>query len=223
MEKQIGGLTLKIFSTEGPFYKFMMQLMDLVVLNFMWILFSIPIITIGASTTAACSITMKMAREEEGYIARQFVKEFKRNWKQGTVIWLVMAVLLYAVYLDSQILKVSEDPSYFVIFMTVALVLVVIACFSFAFPLIARYENTIKNTIQNSIQITIRYIGRTLAMYFSLALIYVIFSFTQEMLIFMILIGPGAMLYTYGYFCRQVFAKIEYEDPDSVTNSMHKD
>jgi len=210
---------LKIFSTEGPFYKFMMQLMDLVILNFMWIIFSIPIVTIGASTTAACSVTMKMSRDEEGYVARQFLKEFKRNWKQSTIIWIALGILLYAIYLDTQILSVSKDPSYLVIFMTIALVLIVVTCFTFVFPLIARYENTIKNTILNSIQITIRYAGRTLAMYFSLALIYVVLNFTPQMLIFMLLIGPGAMLYTYGYFCRRVFAKIEYEDPDSVIKS----
>ena len=219
MEGQIGGVRLKIFSTEGPFYKFMIQLLDLIVLNFMWILFSIPIVTIGASTAAACSITMKMARDEEGYVARQFVKEFKRNWKQGTILWIIFAVLLYAIYLDVQILKVSEDPSFVVILMTIALVVVTIACFSFAFPLIARYENTIKNTIHNSIQITIRYIGRTFVMYFSLALIYLVLNFTEQMIIFMILFGPGAMIYTYGFFCRQIFAKIEEGDPDSVTHT----
>lgn len=194
----------------------MMQLMDLLVLNFMWILFSIPIVTIGASTAAACAVTMKMSRDEEGYIAKQFLKEFKRNWKQGTVLWLIVAVIGYALYLDTQILKASDDPSFVVIFMTIALILLMVLCFSYAFPLIARYENTIKNTIKNSVQITIRYFGRTLAMLFSLALIYAVLNFNEILLFFMILFGPGAMLYTYGYFCRQIFAKIEKDDPDSV-------
>ena len=194
----------------------MMQLMDLLVLNFMWILCSISIITIGASTAAACAVTMKMSRDEESYIAKQFLKEFKRNWKQGTVLWLIVVAIGYALYLDTQILKASDDPSFVVIFMTIALILLMILCFSYVFPLIARYENTVKNTIKNSVQITIRYFGRTLAMLFSLALIYVILNFNAIMIFFMILFGPGAMLYTYGYFCRQIFAKIEKDDPDSV-------
>lgn len=214
---KIGGLHLKIFSTDGPFYKFMIQVTDLIVLNFMWILFSLPIITIGASTAAACSITMKMAKDEEGYIARQFIKEFKRNFKQGTILGVILGVLAYAIYLDMQILKVSEDPSILVILMTIGLVVILLTCFSFAFPLIARYENSIKNTIHNSVQITIRYLGRTMAMYFSLVLIYVVLNFTEQMMVFMILIGPGAMLYTYGFFCRQIFTKIEAENPDSVS------
>lgn len=200
---------MKLFSTEGSFYKFMMQLMDLLVINFMWILCSLPLITIGASTAAACSVSMKMAKDEEGYIARQFLKAFKNNLKQATAIWLIMVAAGYAFYLDTQILKVSENPSFLVIFMTFGLGVIYVICFSYAFALSARYENSIKNTIVNSVKITFRYFGRTLAMLFSLALIYMVLSFNEVMLIFMLLIGPGCMLYTYGFFCRGIFEKVE--------------
>lgn len=187
----------------------MMQLMDLLVINFMWILCSLPLITIGASTAAACSVSMKMAKDEEGYIARQFLKAFKNNLKQATAIWLIMVAAGYAFYLDTQILKVSENPSFLVIFMTFGLGVIYVICFSYAFALSARYENSIKNTIVNSVKITFRYFGRTLAMLFSLALIYMVLSFNEVMLIFMLLIGPGCMLYTYGFFCRGIFEKVE--------------
>lgn len=205
---------MKLFSTEGAFYKFMMQLMDLLVLNFMWILCSLPIITIGASTTAACTVTMKMAKDEEGYIARQFLKAFKSNWKQATGIWLIMLAIGYALYLDTQILKVSENPSFLVIFMTLGLAVIFITSFTYVFALTARYENTIRNIFLNSIKITFRYLGRTLAMLFSLAIIYVVLSFNEMMLIFMLLIGPGCMLYTYGFFCREIFEKVEKSQED---------
>lgn len=209
MAERTGGLDVKLFSTDSGLYKFMMQLMDLLVLNFMWILFSLPIFTIGASTAAACAVTMKMVKDEESYIAKQFIKEFRRNWKQGTILWIIILVVGYAFYLDTQILKVSADPSFLVIFMTYGLAFLFIICFGYAFALIARYENSIKNTIQNSIKITFRYFGRTFAMLFSLWLIYVILNFNAVMLIFMVLIGPGCMLYTYGFFCRGIFEKIE--------------
>ena len=65
---------MSFFSPEGAFYQFISRLWDMVKLNLMWLLFSLPIITIGPATVAAFSITMKMVDESEGYVARQFVK-----------------------------------------------------------------------------------------------------------------------------------------------------
>ena len=78
-------ITMAFFGIDGPFYRFICRFIDLVKLNFMWLLFSLPIVTIGASTTAAYSIALKMVDDEEGYMVKSFVKEFKRNFKQGTV------------------------------------------------------------------------------------------------------------------------------------------
>ena len=54
----------KLFSLDSGLYKFMSRLFDMLKLNAMWILCSIPIVTIGASTTAAFTITLKMVDEE---------------------------------------------------------------------------------------------------------------------------------------------------------------
>ncbi|MBR3770682.1 MAG: DUF624 domain-containing protein [Clostridium sp.] len=202
---------MKLFSTEGALYKFMMQFVDLLVLNFMWILCSIPLITIGASTAAAAAVTMKMAKDEESYIAKQFLKEFKRNWKQGTILWGMILLSAYALYLDVQILKASENPSLLVICMTMGLIFLMVICFTYSFALIARYENSIPNTIRNSMKIVMQYFGRTLVLLFSIALIIVVLNFTEVMIFFMIIIGPGCIFYTYGYFCRQLFERIEKE------------
>lgn len=74
----------KLFSLDSGLYKFMSRLFDMLKLNAMWILCSIPIVTIGASTTAAFTITLKMVDEEEGYIAGPFLKEFKANLFKGS-------------------------------------------------------------------------------------------------------------------------------------------
>ena len=76
--------------------------MDMLKLNFMWLLFSIPIVTIGAATVAAMSVALKMADDEEGYIGRSFVRAFRENWKKGTVLWVITVIAAYAVYLDFQ-------------------------------------------------------------------------------------------------------------------------
>ena len=100
---------MKFFSVDSPLYRFLNKLLDVLKLNFMWLLFSLPIVTIGASTVAAMYVALKMTDDEEGYIGKQFVKAFKENWKQGTVLWLITIVAVYAIYLDFQLFEVVED------------------------------------------------------------------------------------------------------------------
>lgn len=182
----------------------------------MWILFSLPIVTIGASSVAACAVGMKMVKDEEGYIGRMFVKEFKKNWKQGTIIWMMMLLLGYALYLDFQILHSQQDPSVLVIIASIAAVVVFFFSFSYSFALLARYDNTVLHTIQNSYHIGLHYFGRTVAMIVTLLFILVILCFNRTMLYFMIVIGPGALFYTYSSFCLQVFKKVEDDNPGST-------
>lgn len=63
---------MKLFSVDSPVYKFLSKFLDVVKLNFFWILFSIPVITVGASTVAAMSVGLKMVDDEEGYIGKNF-------------------------------------------------------------------------------------------------------------------------------------------------------
>lgn len=56
---------MKFFSVDSPFYRFIVKFFDVIKLNFMWLLFSLPIITIGASTVAAMSVALKMVYEIE--------------------------------------------------------------------------------------------------------------------------------------------------------------
>ena len=43
---------MKLFNYDSPFWSFMSRLADLIILNLLWIVFCIPVVTIGASTTA---------------------------------------------------------------------------------------------------------------------------------------------------------------------------
>ena len=69
----------KVFNFEGPVFSFLSRLADLFWLNLLFVICSIPVITIGASSTALYYVTLKMAKDEEGYITRSFFKSFKEN------------------------------------------------------------------------------------------------------------------------------------------------
>lgn len=206
---------MKFFGPDSKFYRFMQTLTDLVKINFLWILCSLPIITLGGATIAAFDVTMQMAGEEEGHVARDFLASFKRNFKNGIPYGLLLLLCCYVVWLDFSLFEqVEGNPIIFLIMGFVGAFVFLISLL-FAFALQARYENTLIKTLKNSADISIRFFVRTLLLIVVLVLeVFVIFWNTTT-LFAGALIGPACIIYTVAGFARIFFAEIEQE-PGSV-------
>ena len=138
----------RIFNMDNKFFTFMGRVADLIILNLLFLLCCIPIVTIGPAITAMYYVTMKMVRNEEAYIARSFFKSFKENFKQGLGIWLIALVLIILEFMDFIIMKQLSGGIYTVVkygLLVIALIMVMIL--QYVFPLLAKFVNTVKNTI----------------------------------------------------------------------------
>ncbi|MGN0356148.1 MAG: YesL family protein, partial [Muricoprocola sp.] len=114
------------FNMDGPVWQALGRLADLVILNLLFIISCIPIVTIGAATTALYSITLKMARNEESYIVKGYWKAFKENFKQSTIMWLVMLVAGIILYMDIKIVTsttTSASKIYLILLLAITLIL----------------------------------------------------------------------------------------------------
>ena len=70
----MGGL----FNYDNPIWRFVGRIWDLFILNLLWVLCSLPIVTFGASTTAMYYCTMKIARDRDsGGVLSMFFHSFK--------------------------------------------------------------------------------------------------------------------------------------------------
>lgn len=202
---------MKFFSVDGGLYKFMTRLLDVLILNILWVIFSLPIVTIGASTVAVFSVTLKMVDDREGYVGRQFIKAFTQNWKQGIPLGLIALFCSYVVYLDFELFNKAEgNPIIFLIFGMIAAFVFGMG-FIYAFALSARYENTLVKTIKNSVDIATRYFLRTLFLVVILAVEIVIFLFNSTTVFIGILIGPVCLMLTISGFAMRFFREIEKE------------
>ena len=150
-------------------------------------------------------MTLKMVDESEGYVARQFIKAFKENWKQGIPLGLLAIFCSYVVYLDFELFnKVENNPIVLAIFGIVAAFVFGMA-FIYAFPLSARYENTLLGTLKNSVNIATRYFVRTLFLVFILAIELLLIFFNTTTLFFGLLIGPACIMLTISGFAMYFF------------------
>ena len=99
----------KIFDLDSPVMRFLSRMADLMILNLLMTVCCLPVFTIGAANTAMHYVMLKMVRGEEGYIVKDFFKSFKMNFKQATVIWLIMILFILVFAGDYIIMTFSRD------------------------------------------------------------------------------------------------------------------
>ena len=155
-----------LFNYDNPVWRFIGKLGDLIILNVLWLITSIPIVTIGASTTALYYVTLKLVRDEDGYTIRSFFKSFKENFKQSTIIWLIMLAVGLLIGFDLYFfIYMQTDPSKLRSIMVAvfgSLGLVYLCILTYVFPLQSRFYNQIKRTLFTAFFMSIRHILQTL-------------------------------------------------------------
>lgn len=138
---------------------------DLMILNLLALLCCIPIVTIGASLTAMHYIALKIARNEDYYIVRGFFKSFKENFKQATIVWLLL--LLVIVVLVGDYFIISNATMEFPFFVKVVIAVVgfmALLTATFVFPAMARFENPLWRTLKNAFMMSILQFPKTILM-----------------------------------------------------------
>lgn len=152
------------FSPENPLNGMLVRLFDLFVLNILWMLACIPVITISASTAALYTLTFKWANGEEIPVLRGFWEAFRANLRQGigvTILLLAAAGILVA---DFHLLGGQTEAAGSLLYgACFVLLLGVAAVFSYVFPLMARFENTIAKTFDNAWRLAAAHLLQTTA------------------------------------------------------------
>jgi uncharacterized membrane protein YesL len=196
----------------------MQRLWDVVKLNFMWLIFSLPLVTLGCSTIAAFTVSLKMSEEREGRIAHDFVKAFAANWKQGIPMSFITVICYFAVYYDFQIYNATEENALPFLLIGVFSAYIFTLCLIYAYPLLARYENTILNTLKNSFRLGMKYFGRTLMLVFIVAVEVVIIMWNTTTQFVGLLMGPACIIFTISGVAMHIFRDME-TDPSTTSNN----
>lgn len=198
------------FSMNSPLYKFLSKLTDILVLSLLWLVFSLPVITIGASTTAVYYINMKIVKDEEDYIVKSFFKAFLENFKQSTVLWLLF--LAFGAVLGTnyyQLFYKAEEAKIFFQGITILATVLYVFSFIYAFPLLARYKNSVGRILLNSIAISIRYFFRTLIILLMLAALVFLGFYSATTLFFAIILGIGVLTFVVSSYVLKIFEQLE--------------
>ena len=213
-----------MFSMDSPLMGFLTKVADLMIVNILFIIFCIPIVTIGASFSAMYYVTLKLVKNEEGYVAKQFVKGFKDNFKQATIIWVVMLMVAAGLIYDGYVVVTGGSPETFKI---VIIVLGVVWSILFinVFPIMAKFENTLLNTIKNSFVVGLTHLVKTvLMMVFTVAPIVFVYK-KIEFFPVLLLLGFSVIAFVNSVWFNQIFDAMidnynkEPENPEILNDS----
>lgn len=201
-----------LFGEGGILYRFLTKMTDLIILNLIFLLTCIPVVTIGASCTALYSLTLKMCKNEEAYIVRSYFRYFKENFRKGTLAWGICAAVILLFYVDFCILS-RADPQIRTVLTTAVLAAALLCAMimSYVFPLMAKFENTLSNTFKNALIISMTRIQYTIPVTaVNLVFVFVIFYGGVPMIYGIpvyILVGFAFSAYINSFFLGKVFEK----------------
>lgn len=156
----------KLFRMDSPLMRFLTKIADLMVLNILFCVTSIPLITIGASWTALYSVTLKMVRDEEGSVSRSYFRSFRQNFRQATLLWLGVLVVLALLVLDIRALNGMAGgtaPGLLRVGVEI-LALLGIMVLQYLFPSLARFEASLADTLKNACMMALAHLPKTALM-----------------------------------------------------------
>ena len=155
----------QLFDPNSMAMKFLTRVYDMMILNIVFIVCSLPIVTIGASMTALHYILLRMARDEERYIVKDFLKAFRENFRQSTISFCVLLLSAGGIISGgSRLLFVAGIRGMVSAAAVVLLAVVWMLLYLYVFVLTARFENTVAQTFDNAIRLGAANLPRTVSM-----------------------------------------------------------
>jgi uncharacterized membrane protein YesL len=150
------------FSLDGLFYKVSSRVWNILILNILIVLTSLPIITIGAAQTAGFTVITRMINYDESHIVSTFFDSFKKNFKQSTIVWLALSVLVNLLMINwNYLISFKQLNSWKTIGMVIVSLAVVSFC-QYIFFYLSRFDDSIKQAVFNVIKLPIYYPVRSL-------------------------------------------------------------
>ena len=204
----------KFFDPDSAFSTAMNQICQLFLLNVLWLVCSLPVFTIGASSAALYTVLFKMRDDKGVKVVGSFFRAFRENFKRGTAVWLALLAAAVICALDLMVAKGTEGSlkAVFTVIAMAGLQVVAMVC-TFVFPLVARFENTWRNHLRNALLLAISHVPRLLLSWLPWAVLIVVTFLTPNtlysMLLIWLLVGYAALSYVTLLLLTPVLRKLE--------------
>ena len=201
----------RIFDPENRFWMFMSKIADVLCISLLWLIFSIPVVTIGASTTALFQFTLKQSANEEGYVWQTFWSAFRKNFKQATIIWVPALLLGALLIVEAYVcIAMGNALSNMLFFAFVLLGILYLLILMWVFPIIALFEVPTKKALGNAFIMAVGNLHVSITIAVIAAGLTWVFKHVPILSVF----GMGFFAFFSSYFYRSVFRRYMEDEGD---------
>ena len=213
---------MRFFSYDSTFGQLFIKISYGCCLNILWLICCLPIFTIGASTTALYYTSFKIAKDEGSFITTMFFRSFRQNFKQATIIWLIMLAAGLVIGADAILLyrlRATSTGTAAVIWtlMLAAMFACMIAYvieLTYIFPLLSIASNTTANMFKNAFLIGTHYLFVTILV---LLIHYAMFFLVVNVFTPLIIFGEGVCAVISAHLLLKILRPLLY-DPNAEKN-----
>ena len=195
-----------MFSMEGPLWRALNLIADVVILHFLWLIGCLPAVTIGASTTALYYAMMKRIRTNEGQVYTNFWQSFKLNFRQSTIYWLIIVAVAVILWLDLNFCFTWGGTAGKVMLAGCSLLL--IPCWMvllYIFPVQAKFTGTLYENFKNALLMSIRHLPLTVLLTLIWGTAWLMLAIFPPFSGLMLICGAGLMAWITSQIYIQIF------------------
>lgn len=202
-----------LFNIDSPLIRFLTKVADLMILNILFWVTCIPVFTVGASLTALHYVALRMVSGEEESVIKDYFHSFRQNFRQATIIWLILVAFALLILYDFYLARGGEG---YVI--TLVKIMSAVACAAlimillYVFAILARFSNSVKGTIVNAVTISVAAFPQTLSMFMLVAACASLTFYTDVTirwgLLFWVTLGFSSVVYFNSFLLKKVFDKL---------------
>lgn len=143
---------MHLFDYDGPLMRALVYIGELILLNLLFLLCCLPLVTIGAAVTAMYTVTFRNLNGKGSHVCRSFLSAFRANFKNATLQWLVMLAVAALLYVDfCLITQVDFAGKAFAEVAFVCILALYLPTLVFLFPIQAYFDNTVPRTLKNAV------------------------------------------------------------------------
>lgn len=198
-----------IFGIDSPVMNFLSAVADIFLLSILWLIFSLPIVTMGAATTAVYYVAINRLSNREGYVLKGFWKSFKMNFKQSTIVHLILMALLVVIALNIYSLNyIIEFNGFFksLLFGVQFLLLIEIAFVNiYIYGIISKFEMNLKETFKLAFLLAHKHLFTTITILVSIGILFFVLYYLNSFLFLIVL--PALIIFVTSFFLLMVFKK----------------
>ena len=149
------------FSLDSGFMRAMSRIADLIILNVIYLVTCLPVVTIGAASTAMYTVCFRLGTEREGSPVKDYFRAFRDEFRQATLIWLFLLLFGAACCVNVLLLLSIGGWMRYLFFLFVLFLVMVVMMASYAFPLLSQFRNGTKSVLRNALAFSVAFLPRT--------------------------------------------------------------